>query len=237
VDLVNATYTNSIGSTELKTVWTDQEFDPSLHAFYYARALEIPTPRWTTIQAHTLGVPIPDVVPATVQERAWSSPIWYTPSEEDRKKAKPGTSVADLLKSGGVAVTDAELKALVVGKSLWVRNTVTGGIFNVVYDKAGQAVIFHVGRNAVLPSEVGNASQAGYQGISTAYTIQNGKIVTTVADSPFEVTVYKVGDKHLAARSNEFGYANYEIMAKPPNNLVDTGKEPHIPPEADKGVQ
>jgi hypothetical protein len=94
-----------------------------------------------------------------------------------------------------------------------------------------------VGRYAVLPSEVGNVYQAGYQGILSAYTIQNGKIVTTVADSPFEVTVYKVSDKHLAARSNEFGFANYEIMAQPPNNLVETGKEVHIPPEADKGVQ
>jgi hypothetical protein len=141
VDLVNATYTNTIGATELKTVWNDPEFDPSLHAFYYARAIEIPTPRWSTIQAHELGVPIPDVVPATVQERAWSSPIWYTPSEEDRKKAKPGTSVADLLKSGGVALDDAQLQALLVGKGLWVRNTVTGGIFKIIYDKAGQCVI------------------------------------------------------------------------------------------------
>jgi hypothetical protein len=66
---------------------------------------------------------------------------------------------------------------------------------------------------------------------------RSGRIVTTVADSPFEVTVYKVGDKHLAARSNEFGFANYELMAKAPDNLVNTGKEVHIPPEADKGVQ
>ena len=56
VDVENATYANTIGAVELKTVWTDPEFDPSLHAFYYARVLEIPTPRWTTIQAKQLGV-------------------------------------------------------------------------------------------------------------------------------------------------------------------------------------
>ncbi len=100
----NATYTNTIGDVELKTVWTDPEFDPSLHAFYYARVLEIPTPRWTTIQAKELGIAPPDVVPATIQERAWSSPIWYTPSAETRKTAKPGPTVADLNKKGAVAL-------------------------------------------------------------------------------------------------------------------------------------
>ena len=72
VDIENATYTNTIGAVELKTVWTDPEFDPSLHAFYYARVLEIPTPRWTTIQAQELGIAPPDVVAATIQERAWT---------------------------------------------------------------------------------------------------------------------------------------------------------------------
>jgi hypothetical protein len=77
VDIANATYRNTIGDVQLKTVWTDPEFDPSLDAFYYARVLEIPTPRWTTIQAHQLGIAPPDVVAATVQERAWSSPkLW-----------------------------------------------------------------------------------------------------------------------------------------------------------------
>ena len=87
VDLEKATYTNDIGSTELSTVWTDPDFDPSLHAFYYARVLEIPTPRWTLIQAVKAGVPPPDVVPLTGQERAWTSPIWYTPTTEARKNA------------------------------------------------------------------------------------------------------------------------------------------------------
>ncbi len=75
VDIDKATYTNDVGSTELKTVWTDPEFDASLHAFYYARVLEIPTPRWTLTQAVQSGLPPPDVVPLTGQERAWSSPI------------------------------------------------------------------------------------------------------------------------------------------------------------------
>ncbi len=90
VDVANATYTNTIGAVELKTVWTDPEFDPSLHAFYYARVLEIPTPRWTTIQAKQLGIAPPDVVAATVQERAWGSPIWYTPSAEALQERQAG---------------------------------------------------------------------------------------------------------------------------------------------------
>src|SRR4029077_18565053 len=93
VDIAKSPYTNSIVVVELKTVWTDPEFDPSVHAFYYARALEIPTPRWTTIQAAQLGIAPPDVVPATIQERARSSPIWYTPTAEARKVAKVGPTV------------------------------------------------------------------------------------------------------------------------------------------------
>ena len=110
VDVENATYTNTIGAVELKTVWTDPEFDPGAHAFYYARVLEIPTPRWTTIQAKQLGIAPPDVVAATVQERAWGSPIWYTPGADERKNAKAGTTVADLKKQGAVALTDAQLQ-------------------------------------------------------------------------------------------------------------------------------
>jgi hypothetical protein len=84
VDIKNASYTNTIGTVELKAVWTDPEFDPSLDAFYYIRVLQIPTPRWSTYDAKRLGVTPPSTVPATVQERAWSTPIWYTPTSEAR---------------------------------------------------------------------------------------------------------------------------------------------------------
>ncbi len=83
VDLQKATYTNTIGTTELKAVWQDPEFDPALPAVYYLRVLEIPTPRWTTIQAVKHGQPLPADTPATIQERGWSSPIWYTPKKSN----------------------------------------------------------------------------------------------------------------------------------------------------------
>jgi hypothetical protein len=79
VDLKKATYTNTIGSPELIGSWTDKSFDSKQHALYYVRVLLIPTPRWSTYDAVRAGLPILPDMPATVQERAWSSPIWYTP--------------------------------------------------------------------------------------------------------------------------------------------------------------
>ncbi|MDH3772378.1 MAG: DUF3604 domain-containing protein, partial [Nitrospirota bacterium] len=81
VDIETATYTNSIGTAALQSYWVDPDFDPAQGAFYYVRVLEIPTPRWTTYDAAFYGVPLPEAVPATTQQRAYTSPIWYTPSD------------------------------------------------------------------------------------------------------------------------------------------------------------
>jgi hypothetical protein len=253
VDIESATYTNTIGAVELKTAWTDPDFDPSQHAFYYARVLEIPTPRWTTLQAKQLGIAPPDVVSPTLQERAWSSPIWYTPSAEARKAAKHGTTVAELTKKGAVALGDAQLRALIEQKSVWLENTVTGDKYMIIYGalgkgpdvkpltpsepgyvtqrfpaNQGQFQVRYVGRKVAMQSLTGEVVDASYLGTSRTYNIANGKIVTELVGTPIEMTVYKVGDTYLAARGNEFGYANYEITA-PVTELSPLGAAPGQP--------
>ena len=79
VDIKNANWTNTIGASELAAVWTDPDFDPKQRAFYYTRVLEIPTPRWIVYDAHRYGIELPADSTKIAQERAYSSPIWYTP--------------------------------------------------------------------------------------------------------------------------------------------------------------
>ena len=81
VDIRTATYKNDIGATELTGEWTDPSFDPKAYTTYFARVLEIPTPRWSTYWAAKLNLPPNPTVPASVQQRAWTSPVWYTPAE------------------------------------------------------------------------------------------------------------------------------------------------------------
>jgi len=81
VDIANATWTNTIGAPELIGVWTDPDFDATVSASYYARVLEIPTPRWTAYEAKRYDISMKDEIPMVTVERAYTSPIWYSPSD------------------------------------------------------------------------------------------------------------------------------------------------------------
>ena len=81
VDVAHAAWTDTIGDPQLSAVWKDPDFDPAVRAFYYVRAIEIPTPRWTCYDAVRFGIKMAPEVPMKHQERAWSSPIWYTPGK------------------------------------------------------------------------------------------------------------------------------------------------------------
>jgi hypothetical protein len=213
VDIVNATYKNTIGAVELKQVWTDPEFDPALPAVYYARVLQIPTPRWSTYDAKKLGVLPPSNVAATIQERAWTSPIWYTPSDSARATASRGLTVAELKQRGATALDEAQLKEFTLGKTLKVRNTVTGKNFDILYGADGRRVVTELEGKPPSAAQSFEVMHNGVTGSSAGYVIRDGQLVTTIEKTPFAVTVYKLGDKYLAARSNEFGYVNYEVEA------------------------
>ena len=77
MDVATATYTNSIGAVFLTAFWEDPDFDAAEDAFYYVRVIEIPKPRWTTYDAVKFSIPLPESVPPSVQDRAYTSPIWY----------------------------------------------------------------------------------------------------------------------------------------------------------------
>ncbi|MBY0399280.1 DUF3604 domain-containing protein [Myxococcota bacterium] len=79
IDYAHATYTNTVGEAELGVVWEDPDFDPKEQAFYYARIVEIPTPRWNVYDEVRLGTKVTDKAPKAVQDRAYTSPIWFTP--------------------------------------------------------------------------------------------------------------------------------------------------------------
>ena len=79
MDVADASYANTIGDPLLTAHWVDPDFDASQSAFYYVRVIEIPTPRWTAYDSKRFGIAMPDDVPMIVQDRAYTSPIWYTP--------------------------------------------------------------------------------------------------------------------------------------------------------------
>jgi hypothetical protein len=109
-----------------------------------------------------------------------------------------------------------------------MRNNVTGEQFSQNFTAEGQTTLFHVGRYASMPSQFGNVMRDGYQGTTIPYKIEGGKLVTFLSQDPYSLTFYKLGDTTYAARSNEFGYANYEIVPPPQyvvSPLVELGNQ------------
>ena len=121
-------------------------------------------------------------------------------------------------------------------KSTWLENTVTGEKYMIIYSALGKGAaprpltpiepgyetqrfpgnqgdlqLRYLGRNMTIPSVLGDAVEGSYLGTSRTYNISNGKIVSALVGTPIEITVYKLGDQYFGARSNEFGYANYQL--------------------------
>ena len=124
-------------------------------------------------------------------------------------------TAAELQKKGATPLGDAQLKALIVGKAFWLRNNVTGEQFSQNFTTEGQMIVFRVGKNASMPSGFGNVERDGNQGTTIPYKIEGGRLVTVISQDPYAFTFYKLGDSYYGARSNEFGYANYEIIPAP----------------------
>ena len=113
-----------------------------------------------------------------------------------------------------------------MGKALMLTNTVTGEFLKASFTAEGQYRIWYVGRNSVLPSNVGNPAQtSSYLGSTSPYKIENDKILMTLSQEPYSYTIYKLGDKYYGARSNEFGYVSYTLQDKPPLFFSPLSKE------------
>jgi hypothetical protein len=204
VDVNTATYTNTIGATTLSGSWTDPEFDPLQRAFYYARVLEIPTPRWSTYDAVRLGIPLPPGLQPSIQERAYTSSVWYTPTEQNLTKGRQGAvTVAGLQAQGIAPLTDAKLRALIVGTTKRIRNLLTGEEATAFYSQDGKRTL---ATEAAFGAIHGGAA-------TNPYEIRDGQLHSSFDDgSRFSSQVFNVGNRYLAAKSDEGGYVNYEIF-------------------------
>ncbi len=200
VDIGEATYTNDIGAPELGGRWTDPDFDPAVRAFYYSRIIEIPTPRWSTYDAKRLGIAPHE--PATVQERAWTSPIWYTPSESDRAAGAAdraeALTVDDLAGRGVEPLADDAIRSLLVGRTVTVRNVITGESATADFGEDGTRML------TIPPHQV----------ISGAYEIADGRLSHQSADGlSVAFRFFEVDGRYLAARDDHGGYVNLEVEA------------------------
>jgi hypothetical protein len=222
VDLASASYTNEIGDPELAAVWTDPDFDPGLRAFYYVRVIEIPTPRHSVFDAVALGIdPSETGKPTTIQERAYSSPIWYSPHSHRAKLAKilpqareSAPLVEDLLADGYLQMSGAEIGAL-IGKKLILRNRVSGQEYAGMLLEGGRRVL-----SIVDGAASGPALQGLYHGGDpvlmgeSGYAIVGDTVITSDGMRTITSKLYRKDDKIVAARDVDSGRANFEVRAE-----------------------
>lgn len=204
-------------------MWSDPDFDPGLRAFYYVRVIQIPTPRHSLYDAIALGIdPAETKHLTTIQERAYSSPIWYTPDASvaiavpklafaDRR----GITVDQLIKDGFKQLTGQEICNELLGKTLVLRDLNSGREYEGILLEGGQRMmkettiegarqsadaLFH-GSGPVLVGEA-------------AYEIKDNAIVSTDGMRTIKSMLYRQGSRIVAARDVDDGVVNYELRIK-----------------------
>ncbi|NEP12829.1 MAG: DUF3604 domain-containing protein [Symploca sp. SIO2C1] len=232
VEVGKVTFDPNSGKDELMTVWEDPDFDPTARSFYYLRALEIPAPRYSAYDYVRASVTDEDRatfdefgVPLSIQERAWSSPIWYTPSQEQLEQGEADAlTVSD---PSLVPLTEAETLKLFASNRVKITNLNTGEVVDNIYgpldiDQTGrwlpigsteaQYVATHIGEKLL------NAPKYAITGNQLSFNIEDG--------SEFVAELFDRNGQILAARDDEVGYVNYQVDV-----LIDVFSEPCCPEE------
>ncbi|MDJ0655787.1 MAG: DUF3604 domain-containing protein [Xanthomonadales bacterium] len=222
VNLETASYTNDIGDPELVAVWTDPDFEPGLRSFYYVRVLQIPTPRHSVYDALAMQIdPEETNKPTIIQERAYSSPIWYTPSDSVLTPVDDVPfeeldvlTVAEVLEQGFVEMDEAAISALVDRRSFTLVNLVSGREYEGELLASG---------TRTLGSPDGTAADAAWGLLhggqplimgSIGYEVVGNTIVTSDGVRRITTTLYSEGDRILAARDVDNGRILYEVRMR-----------------------
>lgn len=216
VNLETGEYTNTIGAVSLNTVWTDPEFDPAVSAFYYVRVLEIPTPRYSLLDAISINLdPSETGKPETIQERAYSSPIWYTPERTTEAAdaleidSQILTSQA-LLADGFVQMASADIERALVGNEVQIRDLITGLVYTATPSDGSRTLEL---TDRQKDRAVGSLFHGGPLLIGDAtFEISGDQVISSDGVTTVATTLYQKDATIYAARDIDRGRVNYEIV-------------------------